>query len=123
MSADIPYLRFDPAEDGWEHEVAALTRVMIRHPVATQAAFNALVHEGRRFADSDDGRVLRATLARSPLFARFSRIWEVLSGGGAIVEDAAEILPSVFVDALAQAARSARLEQALSAIAAPEDEA
>ena len=85
------------------------------HPVAFQRAFAALVREGRAFARTAEGAELRSALERSPVFARSRMIWDVLSMS-AFVDSTEDVLPSVFVDALARAADSADLEPILARV-------
>lgn len=87
---------------------AQLAVLVLRHPVAAQAAFAALVAEGRRFAQTDEGRRWRDALADSELVRRGRALWEgsVLN----LLEDDREaMLPSALVDAIARAASRGEL--------------
>jgi hypothetical protein len=84
-----------------------------RHPQAVQAAFSALVREGRAFAQTPEGARLRAGLARSATLAKTRMVWEVLSLS-AFVESPHGSLPSVFADALVRAIKVNAVEPILA---------
>jgi len=71
--------------------------LLVKYPIASQAAFAALVREGRRFAGTDEGQEWKRRLSASPLLARARTLFEGLSGG--VVGEDAGALPSSFVDA------------------------
>lgn len=74
---------------------------LLKYPVAAQAAFAAMVREGRRFAATDDGQAWKRRLAGSAMLAKARTLFEGLSGG-LLVEDGAA-LPSTYVDGFLQA--------------------
>ena len=97
--------------------------LILRHPVAAQAALRALVAEGRRFAETAAGRRWKDRLARSELIRRGRMIWQgsVLN---MLEENSDTPLPSAFLDALLAAAASEDLPALLSQLLiAPEDDA
>jgi hypothetical protein len=82
-------------------ERAAL--LLLKHPAAAQAAFSALVAEGRDFARTEEGRRWKSALAGSEIVRRGRALWEgsVLS----LLEDREEaVLPTALLDAVVQAA-------------------
>lgn len=81
------------------HLVHRLQRVLLMHPVACQAAFTALVAEGRRFADTDEGRGWRDRLTRSDLLRQVRLVFD-LSTLGLLEEATSPTLPSSYLDAL-----------------------
>ncbi len=88
--------------------------VLLRHPVAAQAACRALIAEGRRFGETPEGQQWRARLAGSTLVRQGRMLWE----GSAldILEDQDDVLlPSAFMDALVGAISSAEFADALRA--------
>lgn len=89
------------AEDATLERLRAAQALLVKYPIAGQAAFNALVREGRRFSGTDEGRVWRQRLAGSPLLARARTLFEGLAGGIASEEGGA--LPSAYVDAFLRA--------------------
>jgi len=82
--------------------LAQLQSLLVAHPAASQAAFAALVAEGRRFAETDRGRHWQEALAASPLMARLRRIFEEVSLN-MFEEDRTTVLPSTYIEVLAQA--------------------
>lgn len=76
-----------------------LQRALLTHPVACQAAFTALVAEGRRFAETPDGRQWRDRLVHSSLLAHVRLVFD-LSTLGLLEEHAPAALPSNYLDAI-----------------------
>lgn len=104
------------AADGEVDLTQALRQLQLalwHHPIAVQAAFSALVREGRRFAETEEGARLRDGLARSETLAKTRMVWEVLSLS-AFSEKSEGALPSVFADALVKAIKSNAIEPVLS---------
>lgn len=98
-------------------EVAALVRQLqmslLRHPAAAQAAFAALVAEGRRYAETEEGARWREALARSELVRRLRPVYESITLH-MFEADPQTTLPSAYLDALVQVARADHLERALT---------
>jgi len=87
-----------------------LQRVILTHPVAAQAAFGALVAEGRRFAQTAAGAEWQRRLTRSPLLRRARAPWDAATLW--MLEDVTpNVLPSAYVDALCSVAQSKDLEE------------
>jgi hypothetical protein len=86
-----------------------IQRIVLQHPIATQAAFAALVAEGRRFAATARGRALSAELARSPLLRRARTGFDAATLW-MLEEQPASELPSTYVDMLLMAAQGRGLE-------------
>lgn len=89
------------AGDAVLERLRAAQALLVKYPIAGQAAFHALVREGRRFSETDDGRVLKRRLAGSPLLARARTLFEGLAGG--IVSEEGGAVPSAYVDAFLRA--------------------
>lgn len=87
----------------------ALQLLVLEHPIAFQAAFAALVAEGREFAKSEAGREWRERLAKSSLLHR-ARLALELGSLWMLEEKPVGVLPSGFVDALFVTAGSSELE-------------
>src|ERR1700759_2472443 len=83
--------------------------LLLKHPVAAQAAFAALIAEGRRFAATPEGAEWSAALAGSDPGHRGRRVWDAVSLN-MLEDDPATIIPSTYLEALLRAARSADLE-------------
>jgi hypothetical protein len=75
--------------------------LLVKYPVAGQAAFAALVREGRRFAKTREGQRWKRRLAPSPLLAQARTLFEGVARGLATEHGGA--LPSTYIDALVQA--------------------
>ncbi|WP_437570958.1 hypothetical protein [Sorangium sp. So ce542] len=86
--------------------------LVLKHPVAAQAAFAALIAEGRRFAATPEGAEWAAALAGSDLVRRGRQVWDAV-GMNMLEDDPDAILPSAYLEALLRAARSPDLETAL----------
>jgi hypothetical protein len=97
----------DPPGDDLDLAVLSLmrraARLVLEHPIATQAAFAALVAEGRAFARTDEGARYEAALRRSPAIERSFRAFEMLTGN-VLLENPSVVLPSGYLDLLVQAA-------------------
>jgi hypothetical protein len=94
----------DPAE-----LLRRLQLTILRHPVAAQAAFAALIAEGRRFARTTAGAAWQRSLTRSPLLRRARAPWDAATLW--MLEDGTpNVLPSGFVDALCTVAQGVDLE-------------
>lgn len=96
--------------------VAILRRlqgVLLAHPVAAQAAFSALIAEGRRFAATAGGRRWQERLARSPLLRRVRTPFDAATLW-MLDEGAPDVLPSGYVDALCAVARTSEVEDAVA---------
>lgn len=85
-----------------------LSVIVLRHPVAAQAAFAALVAEGRRFARTPEGSRWHAALADSELVRRGRSLWEG-SLLNLLEDDPEALLPSSIFDAIVHAASRGEL--------------
>jgi hypothetical protein len=92
---------------------AQLHALLVAHPAASQAAFAALVAEGRRFAATERGRQWQDALATSPLMGRLRRIFEEVSLN-MFEEETTTVLPSTYVEILAQALDAAQLPRLIA---------
>ncbi len=102
----LPRIAYRPeSRDELLEALTALQRVVLEHPVASRQAFTALVHEGRRFAQTQEGARLADQVQGSELLARAHLVFDNASLW--LLEEGPErILPSGLVDALAAAAAS-----------------
>lgn len=87
--------------------------LLVKYPVAARAAVRAFVAEGRRYASTEEGAALRASLADSPLMRRGRLVWEGASLN-MLEEEGPVLLPTVLLEAVMAAATSDRLESLLS---------
>jgi hypothetical protein len=97
------------------HLLERLRDVLLRHPMAAQAAFASLVAEGRRFAATSEGEAWKQRLVGSELLERLEVVWRTV-GMNAFVEQPTEVLPSFFLDGAIRAAARRGLEPLLAAI-------
>ena len=109
MSDGLPTVRLRDPTNEHTRILAALVGTSLRHPVATQSAISALIAEGKRYAETDEGRVILERLRRSTLLPRARLVWEATTNV-VISGDSPETLPSQFIDAVFMAAANADLE-------------
>lgn len=118
--SDAPRLVLQSAEDPLTQLLRAASAAVLKHPFAAQAIFAGLVAEGRRFAETDEGRRWQAALADSEFVRRARALWEgsVLN----LLEDSSDaVLPTAIFDALVQAASRPDLPALLRAVLRPGD--
>jgi hypothetical protein len=117
MSAPRKRATAVPSADADEESIRlALTQVhrsIFKYPIAVQAAFSALVAEGRRFAQTPEGQQWRTRLTQAEETGRARMLWEVLSLGS-FTEHNDSPLPSVLVDTLVHTLRTKKLEPLLA---------
>ena len=90
-----------------------LQGAILKHPVAAQAAFAALVAEGRAFAKTPEGRAWHQRLASSPLVERGRSLWE-LTTLGVLEDDRSVVVPSRILDAFVKLAHENLVETVLT---------
>jgi hypothetical protein len=120
IAPDAPASQVDDAPRSWtEGEILGLLdgaqMAMIKHPTATQAAFAALVREGRRFAETAEGKGWLDVLSASSFMRQARWVWETTSLN-MLEEDAGTIVPSTYLEALLRAAEVPDLEQLLGRV-------
>jgi hypothetical protein len=103
------------ADDALRGVLHAASLAVLKYPVAAQAAFAALVAEGRSFAETPEGRKWRDTLARSQLIHCGGALWagSVLN---TLEDHPGTLLPSTIVDAIAHVARRPDLTEFLQVL-------
>jgi hypothetical protein len=90
-----------PGDDASMTLLREAQAVLVKYPIAAQAAFAALVREGRGFAATDEGRAWKSRLAGSSLVARARTLFEGLAGG--LLDERGRALPSAYAEALIRA--------------------
>jgi hypothetical protein len=108
----LPRIPLRPPEDEETRALRSAQMLMLKHPVAAQGAFSALVAEGRQYAETAEGRQWRQRLTRSSLLHRARLVWEV-STLWMLEEEPPSVLPSAYLDALFMSASSEELEPLL----------
>lgn len=88
-------------------------RLLVEHPEAARALVRAFVAEGRRYAQTPEGRARKAALARSDLVRQGRLIWHAC-GLDDLVYGEPALLPSEWLAVIAEALRGADLEQVLT---------
>jgi hypothetical protein len=83
--------------------------LLLRYPIAAQAAFAALIAEGRRFATTPEGAAWKAALASSDLVRHGRRVWDAVSFN-MLEDDPSTVIPSAYLEALLRAARAADID-------------
>ena len=95
----LPTLQITPVEDDLSDLISRAQELVLTHPVAAQAAWAALVAEGRRAAQSPEGAALRRRLATAPILPRLRELLE-LGTLNALESDPTGPLPSDFLELL-----------------------
>jgi hypothetical protein len=117
---ELPKLVLRSADDPLVDVLRRASRLVLQHPIAAQAAFAALVAEGRRFAGTPDGSRWKAALAGSELVRGARVVWES-SVLNVLEDDPDTLLPSVIVDAIVEAASRADLPGLLREVHVEDD--
>lgn len=74
-------------------------QAIIKHPIAAQAAFNALVTEGQHFAETHEGKRWKKRLMKSDAINRAQQYFE-LSTLMLLEKNPPGVLPSAYIDTL-----------------------
>lgn len=117
LIAPAPREADDAATSTGDDELAGILRraqlLLLKHPIAAQAAFAGLIAEGRRFAATPEGAEWSAALAGSELVHQGRRVWDAVSLN-MLEDNPGTIIPSTYLEALLRAARAADLEGLLA---------
>ncbi len=87
--------------------------LLLRHPRAAMKLASALVAEGKRFAQTDEGRLWQEQLAANVLIKKGHLVWQAY-GLDALLADEPGPLPSDWLDLLLDAIGEADIEQVLA---------
>jgi hypothetical protein len=109
-----PKVTFSESDD-LDEVLDGIRRALSAHPIAAQAAFSALVAEGRAFSKTAEGKVLLDRLASSDLVERLRVLWSGVAMNS-FVERGGDVLPSHYLDGALRAISRAGLEPLLSAL-------
>ena len=100
-----------------DDDITALLRrarmVLFRHPLASQAAFSALVAEGRAYAKTDQGAQLKRELTASPSARRLRTVFEIATMN-ALREKPDTLMPTAVIEASSRILAERYLEERLS---------
>lgn len=94
-------------------------RSIVKHPMAAQAIYSALVREGRAYAATPEGAALRTRLASSESTTRVRTALDILTFGMLDHDAPPGVIPTVLLDAFIQAVFRARFEARLRTHADP----
>ncbi len=95
----IPTIELHDLDEASLRILQSLQSILLRHPIAFQAAFSALVAEGRAFAETPEGRVLKARLENSSLVQQLRYVFD-LTTFSLLECDSPTLLPSAYIDTL-----------------------
>ncbi len=90
----------------------SVQRLLLQHPIAFQAAYSALIAEGRQFEKTSEGQALKARLERSPLVQQLRYVFD-LTTFSLLEREEPETLPSAYIDTLFMLASSHRSDDIL----------
>jgi hypothetical protein len=86
------------ATEAVDEALRRLRRAVVKHPFAAQSIHAALVREGRAFAETEEGRLVRERLLRSEIVTRMRSAWEIVTFG-MLAEPTTGGLPSTMAEA------------------------
>jgi hypothetical protein len=90
-------------------------RLVIRYPFAAQALFSSLVQEGRRFAETEEGRRWAERLSDTDLLRQGRAVWEAVTLN-VLEQEPDTVLPSKFLEAFVMGSKRLDLEAFLSSL-------
>src|SRR5882672_1988556 len=109
----LPAVELHDFDDRAVRVLRALQLALLKHPMAGQAAFNALIAEGRAFGRTAEGRALRAKLERSELVHRARLVFDFATLS-MLEESPPDVLPSAYVDVLFMLGANERSDEILN---------
>jgi hypothetical protein len=95
----IPTIELHDFDDATLRVLKALQTALLKHPIACQAAFGALVAEGVKFAATPEGQEWKAKLESSTLVHQLRYVFD-LTTFSLLERDPPDILPSAYIDTL-----------------------
>ena len=112
---EVPTLVIEDSPDAATGLLLEARRAMWRHPGAAQSIFQALVAEGRRFAETEEGAAIAERLAGSETIDSVRVVWDLVTSR-ALEDDPRAILPSVVVEAFVKSATDRTLEDIIAVL-------
>jgi len=107
----LPTVNLSPPETAVQI-LQRLQALVLKHPVAAKAAFDALIEEGRTFARTPEGKTWQDKLAASELLHRARLIFD-FPGLSILEHDKPEVLPSAYLDTIFMLASSRNPDELL----------
>jgi len=108
---DVPTVHLSDI-DATAQIIQRLQSIVLKHPIAANAAFASLVREGLAFAQTPEGRQWKDKLVRSELLHR-ARLALDLPGLSMLQSSPDHTLPSSYVDAIFMLASTRRADELL----------
>ena len=108
----IPTIDLREFDESTLRILRSLQSILLRHPVACQAAFGALVAEGRMFGATPEGRELKTRLENSSLVQQLRYVFD-LTTFSMLERDQPDMLPSAYIDTLLMLSGSSRSDDLL----------
>jgi hypothetical protein len=115
LDGAIPTLELQNFDEATLRVLHSLQRIILKHPLASQSAFSALIAEGKMFEKTLEGRELKARLEGSSMVRELRYIFD-LSTFSLLEHEPLDILPSAYLDTLFMLARSDRSDELLDCL-------
>lgn len=112
---DIPTVRL-PKSEAHVEIIRRLQGIALKHPVAANAIFSALVAEGEAFAMTPEGKVWKDRLARSELVHR-ARLLLDFPSFLMLERNESQIIPSAYLDTVFLLSSARKPDELLDSLA------
>jgi hypothetical protein len=109
----LPHLELSEDNEQLSDFLLAGQRYLMKHPQASRELIAGLIEDGRRFAQTEEGKAWADALANSELVKRAMLIWEAY-GLDLLMETRPAITPSTWLDMIVAAIANPDLESVLS---------
>src|SRR5262245_33554820 len=108
----LPTIELHSIDEVTLRTLQSLQRVLMKHPIAFQAAYSALIAEGKKFEVTPEGRRLKAKLEGSSIVSQLRYVFD-LTTFSLLERDSPDVLPSAYCDTLFMLAASERSDDLL----------
>jgi len=109
----LPHLTLREENEQLSDFLLAGQRFLMRHPQASRDVISGLLEEGRRFAQTPEGKAWMDALTHSELVKRSLMIWEAY-GLDLLLETRPAVTPSTWLEMIVAAMANPDLESILS---------
>jgi hypothetical protein len=109
----IPHLTLREENEQLSDFLLASQRFLMKHPQASREVISGFLEEGRRFAQTPEGKTWMEALAHSELVKRALMIWEAY-GLDLLLETRPAVTPSTWLEMIVAAMANPDLESILS---------
>lgn len=111
---EVPVAGFQGQEnDELSDFLLASQRMLMKHPQASRELIEALLEEGRQYAQTAEGKAWMEALAKTELVKRALLVWEAY-GLDLLLEARSTVTPSTWLEMLVAAISNPDLESILS---------